>query len=447
MSFTEISSDPRIGRALNAACCFLRAHHGASVDSSGVSSIPSARHAVFVLPVVKNGVIEDESVTCPLDEALSYGHNRLILRVWKGTARWWNLGCGNDDRQGAAADVVARAEVAGYRLAHKALSRDDAATAVVVPSVLHFSPGEETDCLLENVDGTSLPWALLTYVGSGSAAFGTGRRHDGGSFVRSMVKIRREYGYDEPHMRHGRVDEGRAADYARKVVRDVVLPIHSYYLGEVKRREDGNVALLGHTKTYAKMVKLYTEVLSGLRQQVTTQNEAFHDAKRTYILAILQIMGTGIDQLKIHAESLSPLGPVLCHGDMQPQNLMFWTSDTGDKARRGSKTIPNVACVLDWEEAGWADPRFELVLICRKICSDRNQADIIWKAYGDVLLELHNTDIGSIDPWLKMEGVHSVLTEISKVVKVTYKRNVALEGKIERELYRLGNLGWTFCLK
>ena len=87
------------------------------------------------------------------------------------------------------------------------------------------------------------------------------------------------------------------------------------------------------------------------------------------------------------------------------------------------------------------------MLICRKICSDRIQVDIIWKAYGDVLLELYNTNIGSIDPWLKIEGVHSVLTEILKVVKDTYKRNAALEGKINQELYRLGNLGWIFSLK
>jgi aminoglycoside phosphotransferase (APT) family kinase protein len=81
--------------------------------------------------------------------------------------------------------------------------------------------------------------------------------------------------------------------------------------------------------------------------------------------------------------------------DCQPQNMIFYRSE--------SET--HVSSVLDWEEAAYADPRFELILLGRKVCANREQADIIWKTYEDECQTL-----GDIEPWLRLETLHSIIT-------------------------------------
>ncbi|NJM93456.1 MAG: DUF2851 family protein, partial [Cytophagales bacterium] len=74
-------------------------------------------------------------------------------------------------------------------------------------------------------------------------------------------------------------------------------------------------------------------------------------------------------------------------------------------------------CQGDWEETAYADPRFELLLLCRKVCANREQADFIWQYYSNQInICLTHDDgydviqLGSITPWLKLEAIHSITT-------------------------------------
>jgi hypothetical protein len=129
-----------------------------------VESIKSAQHVVVIVQVQRrthdddkdhpldqvvssktnSAVIpdQDDNTVLPHDwqDALNMGCNHLVLRIWKGGCRWWNLhqttttttfhttdkNCGNnnnnqDDQpqqhKAAAVLTLARAEIAGYRMA------------------------------------------------------------------------------------------------------------------------------------------------------------------------------------------------------------------------------------------------------------------------------------------------------------------------------------------
>jgi thiamine kinase-like enzyme len=126
--------------------------------------------------------------------------------------------------------------------------------------------------------------------------------------------------------------------------------------------------------------------------------------------------------------------------DCQPQNLLF--------ARPKEKRQPLIVSVLDWEEAAFADPRFELLLICRKVCANRSQADQVWKTYQE---ELPQPCLGSIEPWLKLESVHSLTTLLLQSMDLLgggrspWETKPDLWGKIQREFCRLASGGWDFC--
>eukprot|EP00957_Ditylum_brightwellii_P031544 2392104-Ditylum_brightwellii.AAC.1 len=76
---------------------------------------------------------------------------------------------------------------------------------------------------------------------------------------------------------------------------------------------------------------------------------------------------------------------------------------------------PEISSVLDWEEAQYADPRFELLLLCRKVCANRYEANLIWSDYTAAVQHWSNSNssnivLGGIEPWLKLEGVHAIMT-------------------------------------
>jgi hypothetical protein len=79
-----------------------------------------------------------------------------------------------------------------------------------------------------------------------------------------------------------------------------------------------------------------------------------------------------------------------------------------------NNNIPIISSVLDWEECCYADPRFELLLLCRKVVSNYDQANIVWNMYTKKIEELYGTTfrVGSIIPWLRLESVHSIMTMI-----------------------------------
>ena len=184
-----------------------------------------------------------------------------------------------------------------------------------------------------------------------------------------------------------------------------------------------------------------------------------------HILGTLQLCIEQLEQEYVGWESsfTSQLPPVLCHCDLQPQNIIFWTEDPipGDDDPLDNRLlhhdIPNIACVLDWEEASWADPRFELILLCRKICANMDQATAVWRHYTAQIqqwAEIHNVQhmikIGPMEPWLKLEAVHSLTLFLLQIMNLSgrgaqWERNPDLLSKMERELSRLSMLGWTFC--
>jgi thiamine kinase-like enzyme len=123
---------------------------------------------------------------------------------------------------------------------------------------------------------------------------------------------------------------------------------------------------------------------------------------------------------------------VLCHMDLQPQNILFDENDA-------------ILSVLDWEDAAYADPRFELLLLCRKVLANRQQADALWQLYQDRT----STKLGPLDPWLRLETVHSLTTLVLQACagggRSPWEDQKDLWGKVDREFQRLVLAGWTFC--
>lgn len=136
---------------------------------------------------------------------------------------------------------------------------------------------------------------------------------------------------------------------------------------------------------------------------------------------------------------------VLCHMDCQPQNLLCFRQDVRDKIDhydthasacrlpdldkgfRGDNdmAVTRILSVLDWEDAALADPRFEILLLCRKVCANLDQARWVWNMYAtecrighrigeigaeDAMLAIGTERLGPIEPWLQLETVHSITT-------------------------------------
>lgn len=153
---------------------------------------------------------------------------------------------------------------------------------------------------------------------------------------------------------------------------------------------------------------------------------------------LVHVLSECIEKLRLESLSVHRIPHVLCHMDCQPQNLVFF------KEERDS---PKIMSVLDWEDAAYADPRFELLLLARKVCANREQAETLWKAYQDKLM----VDLGNIEPWLKLETVHSLSTLILQRMNLLgggrnpWETIPDLDKKIRREFARLVFMGWEFC--
>ena len=144
-------------------------------------------------------------------------------------------------------------------------------------------------------------------------------------------------------------------------------------------------------------------------------------------------------------------------------------------------TEPAVFSVLDWEDAAWADPRFDLILLCRKVCANRDQANILWSNYARSLTTMSkdnggdggsgndssSTDegcsntssirskpdgstkkssqlkLGPIEPWLRLETIHSITAMLMQSMdflkggRSPWESKHDLWGKLQREFSRL----------
>jgi hypothetical protein len=143
------------------------------------------------------------------------------------------------------------------------------------------------------------------------------------------------------------------------------------------------------------------------------------------------------------------LTPALCHMDLQPQNLILCRRK---RDVYSVNIVPHVSSVLDWEEACYADPRFEVLVMGRKVCASRQQAERLWDHYSQYLKEKHRLEVGPIEPWLKLEATHSITTLLMQSMDLVgggrspWESKPDLLGKIKREFCRLKVLGWDFVV-
>jgi thiamine kinase-like enzyme len=292
----------------------------------------------------------------------------------------------------------------------------------------------------------------------------------------TMTKIRHEFGFDEPHPRHGRVPIDECLDYAHMILRDVVLPIQfsffewssSSSLSSSEQSSDNGaewkvnlcaLAVDSQTETtkpfhYHDMIDVYKLALQ--RLSAAQQNAKIDDERMD---TLLQMMYKCVAALEHEWDDHDgrcppPLPAVLCHMDLQPQNLTFWHDrNNGDGVNHNvnvhlSKDC-SVASVVDFEEAAYADPRFEVLLICRKVLANMEQADELWESYSSSVKLQTTWDVGPIEPWLRLETVHSLFTLLLQANDLLgggrnpWETKPDLWGKIDRERRRLVKMGWS----
>ena len=396
-----------------------------AVANAKIWEAKSAQQQVFIVSFSSS----DSGASFPRwQQALQTGRHNIVVRVWKGAARWWNLHCShdfsefneNDQEQGVL--LLARAEVEGYRVAREALLESQ----IEIPEVLHFSH-DSGDSFEKR------PWAIMSYVGPGCAFFDACIPTD--EWIDGMIKIRHEFGFDEPHPRWGRVPVDQCLDYVFHLLQRFIVPVHRYFLsmGTVLNR-----SVKMKPRTYNDMIQLYKKAYNKMIREL---KDVANDETQT---RIIQTLGLCIQQLQAESTSVKNIRPVLCHMDCQPQNLIFFRDDESE--------FPRLHSVLDWEEAAFADPRFEILLLCRKVCANRDQAQAVWGAYTKEVENMYpELTIGPIEPWLKLETVHSITTLVLQSMDLLnggrspWETKPDLLGKIERGFQRLAWMGWPFC--
>jgi thiamine kinase-like enzyme len=387
---------------------------------------------------------------------------------------------------------------------------------------------------VRNDDGSDpmqlYPWAILEYVGEHSTLYhphcidGLDRvlsnlqttpptppqspqqqLYFDTTHVDSMIPMRMEYEYKETHLRWGRLPIELCIPYTTYILRSFLVPLHSYYL----RTENENTILVSHQSEqlaanqhapiyyYKTMMELYrAKYVSYIEPNMrlllnsittvesTTENEMCNQSRRNKIVYFLRdacsTLQQAIDTLFHEEANVNPidyLPPVVCHMDLQPQNLLF-ASTVPPKCHLASASnhvhTSFLVSVLDWEETAYADLRFELLLLCRKVCANSTQAECIWQLYPQMIQEQNCTttsnatigtlELGSIVPWLKLETVHSITTLLLQCLaggvrgnmnnsNTIYNSNTPIDdeqqsdiyGKVQREFQRLNHMGWSFC--
>ena len=473
-----------------------------------------------------------------LIDALHCGNNhKLILRKWKQGARWWNLNRNHTTDASSSSTTttnnngnsninntlsMAKAEVAGYRLAKVAMNHHSEKQqrnktkknmiCAYVPDVLYFSHDEHN-----TVDTDGDPWALFCYFGNsnnnnteeldkedGNEETYTSINIENNSTVKldlknaiavmktpphpthliecnhyptTMTKTRHEFGFEEPHPRHGRVPIDECLDYAHMILRDVVLPIQfSFFewssssssaiqpsLNGVDWKHNLHALAIDNSQSsckpfqYQDMIAVYKLALQRLSVARQTATVVVDDERMDVLLRMMHECVTALEHEWEDQDDgcchPPPLPAVICHMDLQPQNLTFWHDSEKVNVVNTIHVAKHcsVASVMDFEEAAYADPRFEILLMCRKVLANLEQAEELWKSYSSSV-KLHTMwDVGPIEPWLRLETVHSLFTLLLQANNLLgggrnpWETKPDLWGKIDRERLRLVKMGWSFC--
>ena len=199
---------------------YLHENHSELIDNGySIEELRSAQQKMwtvrFALPQQNMGnPLQSNGDKKWFDLVVRTGGSRIIVRQWRGSSRWWNL---NNNQMESSPKRLARAEVAAYQLARKALSH------LGLPQVLHFQDDfGQTQSLTSD---SQYPWAIFSYVGAHSIHFCSKDRFEYSTqWIDQMVKVRHEFGFDEPHPRWGRVPLDRAEEFALHVLRTVTIP-------------------------------------------------------------------------------------------------------------------------------------------------------------------------------------------------------------------------------
>jgi len=437
----------------------LRKETCGRIKVKATQNIKSAQQQVLVLSLARdntNYLIEYNEVSdlgYRLMDACERSSGRLVLRIWKGGARWWNLNSNSKD----ACLQLANAEVAGYRVAREAFHLYHTKVGrghfqdfprISIPEVLLFKKG----------GGYANPWAIFSYVKDMNIISEGASSHDWkfcDDFIHSMVKIRKEFGFDEPHPRHGRVCVEHALEYAEHVLENAIIPLHTIFFDresnddsfnyiirqEIHVLNANNFRCSGGAISYHDMVQLYQENI----YQIKKKHKFDRQSKTEKICVFITAIEGFIDKLVLEAKSVEdfPLPSVVCHLDLQPQNMILCTS------KNVPSSIPRITSILDWEESCYADPRFELLLLCRKVVANRKQADTLWGYYSKYLSDQFHLKVGPIDPWLRLESVHSLLgmcmqgMDLLEGGRNPWEEKSDLLNKMQCEIYRLQRgLNW-----
>ena len=445
-----------------------------------------------------------------VQDALRNGNYHVIVRIWIGTSRWWNchhsaMAPGATPEPLQSLNYISQREVYGYQLVEHIFSTSMNPSKLRLPRVLYYSNVTDTLCS---------PWAILEYVGPLSSMYLNNSNPGGPSvildttFVDSMIPIRMEYGFNETHLRWGRLPLDRCIEYATHVLDSFIVPLHFYFFrrmyNSLHLEPFVNFFVPPNMKdislSYGTMMHLYKAKYDDFIEsnvRILCSPPAAPQINRsqpTHFMPFLSEaslkLKEAIDALIYEAETNQPipsLPPVLCHMDLQPQNLFFASSKPptassfsaahvdhekvsvviGSGVERcppeANRHLLHLVTVLDWEEAAYADPRFEILMLCRKVCANREQADVLWRVYSQ-RMELCSKDdrnhlpieLGRIEPWLKLEAVHSLTTLVLECVAGggRGKRTVndvrpvpflEVLGKMQREFQRLFKMGWSFC--
>jgi Choline/ethanolamine kinase len=466
-------------------------------------------------------------------DALRRGNNYVVIKIWTGTSRWWN--CSHidahttmngsntlsDRKEGSSSTTnngdnlddkshrqreehqIAQQEIFGYECADTIFTHIQNSTVATtndkidsndscipnnftIPKILYSSitttsingDDDHTDSTVKQP-----PWCIMEYVGPYSSYF---RQHPlyrtfDTTYLDSMIPTRIEYGYDEPHLRWGRLPIHSCLPYTIQLLQTFVVPLHRYYYKNVHQNNPSHAH--GQLPTaqmnvyyFETMLKIlitkYAVYIEPNVSRVVELDSASHPAVATTVLkSASHMLKMAINTLNKdgNVSSITNLSPVLCHMDLQPQNIIFATSSAS--ASTPSTTTEHSCChilsILDWEEATYADARFELLLICRKVCANREQADYIWQYYEEQINESidwkeQKLQLGSIVPWLKLEAIHSITSMLlecvayggrgcdiqhssSTTISNPSQNDINLYQKIQREFQRLYSLGVTCC--
>lgn len=420
---------------------------------ASIEEAKSAQQRVFILKFVlesftekstekaKASGLETSSSTlgaADWRDALENGGNQLVLRIWKGGSQWWNF------HQNANHLELAIEEVMGYKVARQALTSIANVDVPRIPQVLMFEQGSKDTKSQMNLTS---PWAVLEYVGPGSLHLPMNEVDM--LYMNVMVKIREEFGFQEPHPRWGRVPVDQALSYARLVLNQVMVPLHQ--TTRCMRPTPGMVV-----QSYGVMVTKYRDAFQLMVKSMAIQQTSVHPEMMNVVSCLsgaLQVLEGYCDKFE-GKDSTHPSGmvtdmaPVLVHMDLQPQNLIFGKSDANPII--GSHQC-KVHSVLDWEDAAWGDPRFDVLLLCRKVCANAEQAEKIWAEYEIAMSKAEknlangkneSSKLGPILPWLQLETVHSLTTLLLQSMDLLnggrnpWETKKDLWGKLEREVLR-----------